>query len=192
MDGVDAAGKTSLAYELRKVLLEKKQNVTRASIDGFHNPGYIRYKRGKDSPEGYFYDSFNYDALIENLLMPLGPDGNLNYKTSIFDFRTDSETYSPTQTAHRNSILLFDGVFLLRHELIDYWDYKIFVDVDFEVSLRRATRRDKELFGSESSACERYFKRYIPGQKIYLNTVNPKTLADVVVKNNEPDNAVVC
>ena len=192
IDGLDAAGKTALAFELGKVLLAKKQNIIRASIDGFHNPGYIRHKRGKDSPEGYFYDSFNYDALIENLLIPLDPDGNLEYKTSVFDFRTDSETHSPTQTAQQNSILLFDGVFLLRQELIDYWDYKIFVDVDFEESLRRATLRDKELFGSEAPARDRYLKRYIPGQKIYLKTVNPKTLADVVVKNNVPEKAMVC
>ena len=126
------------------------------------------------------------------MLTPLGPDGNLIYKTSVFDFRTNSEAHSPTQTAQKNSILLFDGVFLLRQELIDYWDYKIFVDVDFDESLRRATQRDKEIFGSASSARERYMKRYIPGQKIYLKTVNPKTFADVVVKNNEPENAVVC
>ena len=67
IDGVDAAGKTSLAYELGKVLLEKKKNVIRASIDGFHNPGYIRYKRCKDSPEGYYYDSFNYDGDVNTL-----------------------------------------------------------------------------------------------------------------------------
>ena len=80
---------------------------------------------------------------------------------------------------------------MLRQELIEHWDYKIFVDVDFEESLRRATLRDKELFGSESSARERYMKRYIPGQKIYLKTFNPKTYADVVVKNNDPEKAEV-
>ncbi len=126
------------------------------------------------------------------MLSPLGPDENLKYKISVFDFRTDSETHSPAQTAQKNSILLFDGVFLLRQELLEHWDYKIFVDVDFEESLRRAILRDKELFGSESSARKRYLKRYIPGQKIYLKTVNPKTLADVVVKNNDTEKAVVC
>jgi uridine kinase len=165
--------------------LEKKRNVIRASIDGFHNPDDIRYTRGKDSPEGYYCESFNYDALTTLLLQPLGPNGNLKYKTSVFDFRTNTDAHSPTLTAQKNSILIFDGVFLLRQELFNFWDFKIFVEVDFEESLRRAVIRDKELLGDETFTRERYLKRYIPGQKIYLEAIMPKLIADVVINNND-------
>ena len=172
-------------------MVEKNYHVIKASIDGFHNPRSIRYKRGKYSPKGYYYDSFNYDAIVTLLLKPLGPDGNLKYRTSVFNFRTDSKTPSPILTAPKNSILLFDGVFLLRKELLKYWDFKIFVDVEFNESVRRASVRDMDLFGSSEAACERYLKRYVPGQKIYLKTVNPKAIADVVVKNNNPEKPVL-
>ena len=76
IDGVDAAGKTSLANELAKELTNLGHPVLRASIDGFHNPKEIRRQRGSLSPEGYYYDSFNYVLLTTHLLQPLEPQGN--------------------------------------------------------------------------------------------------------------------
>ncbi len=70
IDGVDAAGKTTLADELAPVIRGLGREVVRASIDGFHNPGTVRRKRGPISPEGCFHDSFNYPALIEALRDP--------------------------------------------------------------------------------------------------------------------------
>src|SRR5438128_702151 len=75
IDGPDAAGKTTLAQELSPLIQARGRPVIRASIDGFHNPTRIRYSRGATSPEGYYYDSFNYHALTESLLAPLGLSG---------------------------------------------------------------------------------------------------------------------
>lgn len=70
IDGVDAAGKTTLADELVASIETLGRPVIRASIDGFHNPAEIRYRRGRGSPEGYFRDSFNRAGLVEVLLAP--------------------------------------------------------------------------------------------------------------------------
>jgi uridine kinase len=188
IDGVDAAGKTSLANELGPPLQEQKRLVIRASIDGFHNPREIRYKRGPNSPAGYYYDSFDYKAIKSLLLEPLGPHGNLQYQTAIFNFRTESSVNSSTHQAHPKAILLFDGVFLLRPELDNSWDVRIFVDVDFAVSVERATHRDQKLFGSAEAVETRYRQRYVPGQQIYLQRCQPKKRADIVVSNNDPTN----
>ena len=74
LDGRDGAGKTRLADELIQPLRSRGREVIRASVDGFHNPRALRYLRGRYSPEGYFRDSFNYDALREFILEPLGRD----------------------------------------------------------------------------------------------------------------------
>jgi len=50
----------TLADVLAAPLARLGRPVIRASIDGFHNPGAIRYARGKFSPEGYYFDSFDY------------------------------------------------------------------------------------------------------------------------------------
>jgi uridine kinase len=117
VDGVDAAGKTMLANELAQFIDGLGRPVIRASIDGFHNPAAIRRRRGSASPEGYFEDSFNYDALLSALLQPLGPSGSRDFRRAVFDFRADQPVETPIEHAPPNAILLFDGVFLLRPRL---------------------------------------------------------------------------
>ena len=141
VDGPDGAGKTMLADELAE-LLAGRRTVIRAGIDGFHNPRELRYRRGPDSPEGYFLDSFDYEALRTILLAPLGPGGSLRFRRKIFDYRIDEEVEAPEEESAPDAIVLFDGVFLLRPELRPFWDFSIFVQADFDEtrSPRRGSR----------------------------------------------------
>lgn len=191
IDGPDAAGKTTLAQELIAPLQAHQRPVIRASIDGFHNPARIRHEQGETAPEGYYHDSFNYRALIESLLAPLGPDGSRQYRSAVFDYLTDSEARTAIQEAEVNAILLFDGVFLLRSELVEYWDFTIFVEAAFEITLARAEQRDAVLFGSVEEVRRRYEHRYIPGQKLYFAECRPRERATFAVDNNDPWNPVM-
>jgi uridine kinase len=185
IDGVDAAGKTTFADELVGPLQKLGRHVIRASIDAFHHPRSVRYRRGTDSPEGYFFDSFDYAALKSVLLTPLGPDGDLRYQTDVFDYRQESPVCSTKYQAEPDSILIFDGVFLLRPELTGCLDLTIFLDVNFEAAVERATQRDQSLFGSAENIEVRYWRRYVPGQRIYLQTCRPKEYADIIIDNND-------
>jgi uridine kinase len=185
VDGIDAAGKTTLADSLRDELERRGQRVIRASIDGFHNPRSVRYARGNLSPEGYYYDSFDVDALEKFLLRPLRGGPGREYRSKVFDFKTDAPVGSAPIPVPDDGILIFDGVFLFRPELLGFWDVKIFLDISFEESLRRALRRDRHLFGESQAIEERYTRRYIPGEKLYLELCHPKTMADLVVHNED-------
>ena len=186
IDGVDAAGKTTLADELAELLRVYDRSVIRASIDGFHHPRAIRYRSGPLSPIGYYQDSFDYSMLRSVLLDPLGPDGSLDYCIHAFDLRTDSPVQASILHAAPASILLFDGIFLLCPELCHYWDVHIFVDVPFEISVERGVRRDEVLFGRATETRERYRLRYVPGQRLYLAQCQPRAHADIVVENSDP------
>ena len=189
IDGVGASGKTILADELAKSLRAVGRNVIRASIDGFHRPREERHARGGLSPEGYLDDSFDYDAVRSCLLAPLGPGGDRRYRTAVYDFRTESPVASVEADAEPGSVLLFDGIFVLRDELRDHWDFSIFVDSGFDVTLSRGLRRDLALFGSEEAVRERYERRYIPGETMYLERYRPFDHADAVVRNDDPADA---
>lgn len=191
IDGPDAAGKTTLAQELIAPLQARGRPVIRASIDGFHHPAHVRRQRGAFSPEGYYHDSFNYPALIESLLAPLGPGGSRRYRAAVFDYRTDSEVQPVARIAEVDAVLLFDGVFLLGPELLEYWDLTIFVEAAFETTLARAEQRDRSLFGSAEAVRERYRRRYIPGQKLYFDRCRPQELAKIIIDNNDPWNPEV-
>lgn len=181
IDGVDAAGKTTLAAELSKKLRELGLNIIEASIDGFHNPRVIRYKQGAESPEGYYNDSFNLAALQVLLLDPL-KTGDLRYKARAFDYIADRGVVSPFLVAEPDSILVFDGVFAHRAELRDYWDYSIYLHIDEAQSLRRGVDRGQ---GDEDDLVRRYEKRYISGQRLYLADADPMNHADIVIDNND-------
>ena len=186
VDGVDAAGKTTLCDELVAPLEALGRHVVRASVDGFHHPSAIRHRRGPDSPEGYYGDAFDYASLKNVLLRPLGDSGSLRFQRAIFDYRTDTHVDSPIETAQRDSVLLFDGVFLLRPELKEYWDLSIFVQADFATTVARAETRDLSLFGSKAAVLSRYQKRYIPAQRLYLAECTPEKTASIVLDNNDP------
>jgi uridine kinase len=177
IDGVDGVGKTTLTDELAEAVSIYKRPVIRASVDGFHNTRSVRYRLGRNSPEGYFRDSFNYAALLEVLLAPLGPGGTRRYRRAVFDYRTDTEATAPFETASEDSILLFDGVFLHRPELCSHWDLSIFLDAPFEVTIPRASARD----GSPSDVNAPENRRYVEGQQLYLKTCVPGKAASIVI-----------
>jgi uridine kinase len=186
VDGPPAAGKTTLADELALLLRTRGREVIRASTEGFHLPRAQRYRRGEFSPEANYHDSFDYDALRRVLLDPLGPDGDGRYQDAIYDTDTDTALSQPVTTATADAVLLLDGVFLLRPELIDRWDLSIFVSAAFEQTLDRARIRDLARLGSTAEIERRFRTRYIPAQKLYLATARPADHADIIVHNDEP------
>ncbi len=191
IDGVDAAGKTFFADELSTALSDKHRQVIKASVDGFHYTKTIRHQRGSLSPEGFYFDSFDYSALINNLLTPLGPGGNCAYRTATFDLNEDKFITTPPCIADRDAILIMEGIFLLRPILFAHWDLTIFLHADFKVTLQRGVARDADLFGSSDKARARYLSRYIPGQKIYLEQVKPLDKADVLIDNSILDKPIL-
>jgi len=187
VDGIDAAGKTILAGELADKLRKSGAQVIEASIDGFHNPRATRYKRGADSPEGYYRDSFNLAALKMLLLDPL-KTGGLRYKARAFDYTIDKAIVSPLVEAEPDSILIFDGVFTHRPGLRGYWDYSIYLHINEEESIRRGLLRNP---GDEAEARDRYMVRYIAGQRLYQAEAEPRKHANIVIDNNDPENPVI-
>ena len=181
MDGVDGAGKTSFANELADVLCDFGRPVIRASVDSFHNPRAVRYARGRQSPIGFYEDSYNYALLKRYLLDPLSPGGSGRYCIAAFDHVTDSAVPLVGRTALPNSILLLDGIFLHRPELRAYWDASIFLRVDFTMSAARSAGRD----GTSLDPSAESNRRYVEGQRIYLSECAPEKHATMVIDNND-------
>lgn len=180
IDGADGAGKTHFADELAALLKASGRSIIRASVDGFHNPRAIRYRRGRSSPEGFFHDSYDYDQLKAVLLDPLSPGGTGWYRVAVFDHRSDSPIQVPAQWGSSGDILILDGIFLHRPELRAYWDYSIFLEVAFAISIPRGAQRGE---GSPDPAAPQN-QRYVQGQELYLRSCEPKRFASVTINND--------
>ncbi len=184
VDGPPGAGKTTLADELAVVLRAQGREVIRATIEGFLLARARRYRRGEYSPEGCYFDPHDYDALNRVLLDRLGSGGDRRYQQAIYDRDTDATLSLPRRSAPVDAILIFDGVFLLRPELIARWDLRIFVAASFDTTVDRALIRER----GTCSAAEierRWSTRYIPSQQLFFAAARPTDHADIVVHNDE-------
>ena len=191
VDGCAASGKTTLADELVEALRDRGRDVIRAWVDDFLRPRSERYRRGQYSGQACYQDAFDYPALIDRLLDPLGPGGTLEYQTAAYDRQADLAVCLPAAKASADAVLVLDGVFLLRPELRDRWDLKIHLSVQPSEILRRGRIRDLDVYGSIEEVDRRYLSRYLPAQEIYRADDGPIEHADFVVINDNPARPVV-
>lgn len=129
IDGPCGAGKTTLAGRLQARLQKHRRAVIRACGDDFQNRREIRWQLGSRSAEGFFRHTMDFGALRRELLEPLGPGGDLRYRTSVA---------SPVATASRGDILVLDGLFLCSPELEACFDLTVLVDPLQDVGPRRS------------------------------------------------------
>ncbi|WP_439873420.1 hypothetical protein ACSLGG_15320 [Bacillus mycoides] len=191
VSGITASGKTTFAKELAEEIKKRGLPVTRASIDDFHNPRVIRYTQGKESARGYYEDAHDYTAFKERLLKPLGPNGNLQYEMISHNLITDMRVHNEPLVAPPNMVLIVDGTFLLKKDVEHLFDYKIFVDTDFEIAKKRGAKRETKAFGSYKEAEKMFINRYHAACKMYIDEHNPKECANVIFQNSNFDDPVV-
>ena len=182
VDGVDTAGKTTLADDLAQAVRPHRP-VVRVSVDDFHRPRAERHRRGRESPEGCYLDTFDHLALRERLLEPFARDGS--HVVAAFDLAADCPLAAEPAQAPPDAVLVVDGVFLQRPELDVGWDLVVHLRVPDEEVLRRAALRD----GPRSLPL--YRKRYLPAQRLYEQACRPAERADVLLDMTEPQNPAV-
>jgi len=187
VDGVDGAGKTTFADELAEVLASAGRVTIRASVDGFHHHQARRYRRGRWAWEGFWLDAFDWDQLRSELLDPLQPGGSGRYRRAVHDLATDQSLDLPYERAPLGAVLLLDGVFLHRDELVDCWDLSVFLDVPFEISVKRMAARD----GSDPNPDAPGVRRYVQAQRHYLRADSPRARATIVIDNSDVERPVL-
>lgn len=181
VDGVDGVGKSTFAGELAAVLSGRGRSVVHVSADGFLHPRAVRHQRGRHSPEGFWLDSYDHGALVHDVLEPFGPDGSRRHRRAVRDPRTDRILDLPWQVAPSGSVLVVDGLFLHRDELAPFWEFSIFLDAPFEVTVARMAQRD----GSQPDPHHPANARYVGGQRLYFSACAPLQRADVVIDNTD-------
>lgn len=191
VDGRDGAGKTTFANRLAAVLSAMGYEVYRAGIDGWHLPAEVRYRRGRESAEGYYLDAFDFEGVKRELLDPFASEGSGHCRLAKYDFVNERAVEGERIIAGDAALLVFDGVFLLRPEVMTSWELSIYLSVEPAVALKRAVDRDAASTDEEEIVRHLYAKRYLPGHELYEEAVSPARLADVVVDNTDPRSPVI-
>ncbi len=180
INGIDGSGKTSIASKFTSFLDDQGQSVQAIHIDDFHNPKAIRYAGDRPEPEKYFHQSFNLQALIDGVLAPIRQSMGLQRTLSLLDLETDQFDLERTYAITPDTIVVFEGVFLFRPELLPFLDYRVLVDIPFEASKERAVLRSPHLTADDLVA---YDQKYLPAQRQYFEACRPHEVADLVIDN---------
>lgn len=173
IDGPCGAGKTTLAGRLQARLQKHRRAVIRACGDDFQNRREIRWQLGSRSAEGFFRHTMDFGALRRELLEPLGPGGDLRYRTSVA---------SPVATARRGDILVLDGLFLCSPELEACFDLTVLVEADEDLCVQRAIARGQERIDDPEEVRRLFHERYLPGWRLYVDEVCPERRASILFR----------
>ncbi|KFK90369.1 uridine kinase [Streptomyces sp. JS01] len=183
IDGFTAAGKTSFGHELAAQIAESGRSVLRATLDDFKNPWKDRHLYDRESGEGYYRNAYDYDAAKRLLLDPARSPGAEPCALCSIDPLTQENHAAETVPLAPDAVLIVDGVFAFRPEIDAYWDFRIWLDVDAELSVRRGAERDQDWAGSDAEAIHR--DRYLVAERLYLDEVDPLPRMDVIVDNTD-------
>lgn len=96
-----------------------------------------------------------------------------------FDHGSDTHVQADPVHVSEDAVVVVEGMFLHRDELIGARDLSVFLEVPFEVSVCRMAARDGTSPRHEDPAN----RRYVEGQRIYLTTCMPRDRATFVIAN---------
>lgn len=158
IDGNGGGGKTTLSKHIRSRL-----------------PG-VRVLRTDlyPSPKG---DDPNLKAeyLCDQLLLPL-----INSEVAapqIFDWPNKKFIDGPT--IEPKGIVVLEGTLTMHEKLINFYDYKIWVECPPEIGMNRALERDNDAYK------EKWKNEWLPRMQSYVSSQNPQLKADIIIDYKE-------
>jgi uridine kinase len=166
VDGPDGVGKTRLVAELVALApLVAGREVLSVSVDGFHHPRARRYARGRTA-ETFYTDSYDYEALRARVLRPFRAGREI--VPAVHDVSTDRPVHPDAVEVSDDALLVVEGIFLRRPELLGEWDATCLVTAPLRVSVPRGNAR----FPTSRTAGDEQpdhpaNARYVGGQRLY-------------------------
>jgi uridine kinase len=186
IDGLTCAGKTSFGHELAAALRAIGRPTARASMDDFKNPWREARELGYDrlSGEGYYRNAYDFRSAVDLLLAPAGRGGSGVLVLCAHDPLTGEDHRDTAVATPDGTVLVVDSVFAFRPEYNGFWDYRIWLDVNAGLALRRGVERDAEREGAAEA--ERVHRdRYHAAEAVYLAEADPLRAADLVIDNGD-------
>ncbi len=178
INGIDCSGKSIFAESFVKFLIARGFTTQTINLDDFHNPRAYRYS-GKDQAENYYNKSFNVTGIINNLFVPIHNKDTFSTRLTLLNLLTDGYEIEKEFSFDSDTLVIFEGVFLFRRELSPYIDYKVFLEIPFQESKRRARIRDNK------ASLRKYDEKYLPAQRKYLEEYPPDETADMIIDNSD-------
>ena len=159
INGIDCAGKTSLAKDLSGRLKQSGIKNEICHIDDFNDP-----KVEKETYRVFASGNWNENDFDR-------------YYESIIDFQKAREAIK--KAAAINEIVIVEGIFIFRPKLKITFDYRIYLEVDASVALARFEQR-RRLQG-DARPVEIFEDIWVRAHNRYVSEVNPQKISDLII-----------
>ena len=166
INGIDCSGKTTFSKSVSKYFTHHKIENDHLDIDNFNNPAI----------ENETYKAFVSGSWDEE---------NLNrYYELIINYSDVIRAVSESQKKY--SIVILEGTFIYKPQLVDLFDLKIYLDVDISLGRKRfakrwSLKRDKRPF-------DIYDEIWMLSHIRYESEVHPKRISDLVIDIDNDEN----
>ena len=160
INGIDCAGKTTLAKDLSGELKQSGINNEIFHIDDFNNE-----KVEKETYRAFASDNWNENDFDR-------------YYESIIDFQKAREAVEAATV--KNEIAIVEGIFIFRSQLNHIFNYRIYLEVDAAIALTRFEQR-RRLQG-DVRPVEIFEDIWVRAHNKYVSEVNPQKISDLVIQ----------
>lgn len=181
IDGIDFAGKKVFAERLGRYMTMLGQEYLIVNLEDFHRSVEQSY-RGEDPVEAYYFNGFNLDKLIDEVLDPFVKNGSIDKVVYCLDNTYDAFVNEREYQLSEGGIMILLGPMMYREPLLRYFDMTVYMHVDYKESEHRASLLDAPLYGEDP--VEVYRKKNIPAQKMYVERHDPFEHRDFVIDNS--------
>ncbi|MFK8034891.1 MAG: AAA family ATPase [Hyphomicrobiales bacterium] len=180
VSGIDGSGKSTVSNQLESALSGRGIATAQINLDDFLNPKEIRHKN-PNQIEGYFQDNFDFESLVTKVLEPARRSASFNCKVPVLTLETD-QISDREFTFSGPGVLIIEGVFLFKKEMRDLFDFKIWLQIEFEQAMNRVLKRTRDKrYGNPEAIRARYEERFFPTQRFHLERDNPCEAADITI-----------
>ena len=160
INGIDCAGKTTLAKDLSGELKQSGINNEIFHIDDFNNK-----KVEKETYRAFASGNWNENDFDR-------------YYESIIDFQQAREAVE--EAAAKNEIVIVEGIFIFRPKLNITFNYRIYLEVDASVALTRFEER-RRLKGDDRPV-EIFKDIWVKAHNKYVSEINPQKICDLIIQ----------
>lgn len=138
-----------------------------------------RYNTGHEEWFEYYHLQWDTIYLRDNLFKKLN---NNHSDIQLMFYEREKDTLKNKSIEFTSkSIVIVEGIFLLRKEWKDFYDYIIFLDCPQEIRHERALDRDAYI-GSFEERLRKYKERYWIAEDYYMDTENPMKQAHYILR----------
>ena len=162
IDGGSGSGKTTLA----SLLCEIYDATVFHMDDFFLTPSMRTMERLSEVGGNVDRERFENEVLI-----PLKQGADVNYRR----FDCKSSILSTPVSVKPKNLVIIEGSYSLHPDLIKYYDFSVFLDIDVEKQNERIKKRNGE-------GAKAFFEKWIPLENIYFEKTQIKDRCDMIIK----------